>query len=113
MPQTVSVKIGDRTVMVRELLMKEIREIYTAPDRPVADAVAHLLSLCSDVQPDELLEYAPSEIAPLITAMLEVNKAFFDQAAMLKFEEVAADLKTLILKISTLAYFTSSPPATA
>lgn len=107
-----TVKIGDRTVMVRELTMQEILDLFEAPDGQVINEICRLLTTCTDLERADLMPCAPSEIAPLIDGLLEVNKAFFDLAAALGMPEIAAILEKKIRGISMIAYLPLSAPAT-
>jgi hypothetical protein len=113
MPRSATVKIGDDTFMVRELLLSEISELLNSPPRPVVEGICQLLSLCSDATPEKLVTFAPSDIDPLIKKMLELNKDFFDQAEALQEPEIASALRQRLLRISMLAFVPLSPPDTA
>ena len=112
MPLTATIKIGDKPVMVRELILSEINELMNAPSRPIVDAIAHLLSMCTDVKPDDLMPYAPSDIKPMIDKLLELNKDFFVLAETLDMPEISAELRKIISRISMLAFLPLSSEGT-
>lgn len=112
MVKTSTVKIGKRQVMVRELTLREVRDLMLTPPREIVEGVASLLAACTDITTEELMDYAPSELQPLIDTILEINADFFAQAEMLEETAVSALMRGKILRISMLAYVPSSPPAT-
>ncbi|MGV0961797.1 MAG: hypothetical protein ACOYB1_18385 [Limnohabitans sp.] len=98
--------------MARELLLKEINELLSAPSQPIVESICQVLAMCSDAKKEDLLAYAPSEIDPLIKKLLDLNSDFFAQAEALQQPEIASALRNRLLRISMLAYVPLSPPAT-
>ena len=94
--------------MVRELVLSEINELMNAPSRPMVEAIAHLVGMCTDVKPDELMSCAPSDIDPLMQKLLELNHDFFSHAEALQQTDVSAEMRRMIMRISMLAYLPSS-----
>lgn len=112
MPRSATVPVGKKTVMVRELILSEINELMNAPSRPIVEAICDLLGRCTDIKPEDLMSYAPSDIDPMVQKILELNQDFFAQAEALKQTEISAELRRMILRISMLAYLPSLKPDT-
>ncbi len=100
-----TVKLGDKRITVRELTVKEIKELFDFPEEaPVVDLLTFLLSTsCKGITQEELLEFSPSELEPLIDSMLKVNTAFFAQSKQVGMGDVGAALEKMIGAISMTA----------
>lgn len=104
MSMTKSVKLGAKTVSVRELTLQEIHDLTYAEYQSEAEAIVSLVHVSTGLEHEDLMTYAPSELAELVDSMLEVNKSFFDQAAAIQAEKVAVPLERMIKAIFTLAF---------
>lgn len=98
--------------MVRELLLKEIEELGKAGQVSAASGITSLLETCTDTDADFIAGLAPSELQPLIDALLEVNASFFSQAQAVGVTEAAAGLEKLIKLIFIVAFSPSSEQGT-
>lgn len=93
MPATRSVKLGERTVTVRELTVAEVRDWMVEAETGGGQDPLHALVLedcglgdlerMSDVSAKELEAYAPSDMADLIAACKALNPHFFRMRAAL------------------------------
>ncbi len=75
------VKIDDKEITVKELRVKDIREILIAGEEAGENILAdieRLLPYASDIKPEELEEMAPSEIKLLWEDFKEVNADFLE-----------------------------------
>ena len=76
-----TVKIDSTAVTVREFTVAEISELFAMDDAAsLVDRMVFMLDTCSSMNLDEIREYSPSDLQPLIDALLEVNQSFFAQA---------------------------------
>lgn len=103
-----TVKINDTTVTVRELTVREIYDLANGSGDNAAAAIAELLETCSTVKTEFVMELAPSELQPLIEAMIEVNRPFLDQAAAIGMDEAAAGMEKMVRSIFSLPFLASS-----
>lgn len=112
MRTTKTITVGGREVLVRELIMREIADLSAGPgDKPV-ETMTRLITCSTDVTPAYVADSAPSELAKLVEAMIEVNADFFAQARAVGMEETAKLLEDLIRKIFIVAFLLSSGPDT-
>lgn len=99
------VELGKEKITVRELTVKEIRDLARMPDEStVVDRLQVLLKKCAGIDPDQLLGFAPSDLQPLIDSMLEVNASFFAQAAAVGMESAGQALRKIIGAVSMIAF---------
>ncbi len=108
MGMSTTAKLGEKTVMVRELTLQEIHDITTAGESSPAEAICGLLETCTNITRKDLMPCAPSDIDPLVSAISEVNQSFLDQANALGMEELAVSFANLIKSIFTIAFLPSS-----
>ena len=92
MQRTKEINIGGKRITVRELLVRDVWELIqqdVALDLHEDDGarmdgdglkqrIDNLLSKCTGLTIDDLLDYYPSEVVDLWEAVMEVNQAFFD-----------------------------------
>lgn len=93
MPATRIVKLGERSVTVRELTVAEVRDWMVETETGAGQDPLHALVLedcglgdlarMSDVFAFELEAYAPSDLAELIAACKALNPHFFRMRAAL------------------------------
>jgi hypothetical protein len=88
--ETKRIKIDDREIAVYELRVFEIKKIVKKAlsaeggiDQ-VANDMAELLPMATDLPIDEIEQMAPSELKKIWEAFREVNQAFFDSWRGLK-----------------------------
>jgi len=93
------IEIGNKKVIVKELRVKDLRNLLDRGEElanvPLKDllkgnnynAILHLFVCCTDLPPEHVEELSISEIKELVQAIMEVNKDFFD---LLKVLGVAA-----------------------
>lgn len=73
------IKIDDREITVKELRVKDIREILTIGETlgdDILKDIGRLLPFAADIKPENLEEMAPSEIMLLWEGFKEVNADF-------------------------------------
>jgi len=101
-----TVKLGGKTVTVRELTVAEIHALAVGGAENPVDTIIQLLTTCTSAKPEDIPPLTPSEIDPLIEAMLEVNNRFFVQMQGIGMEETAEALRRLIRSVSVLPFTT-------
>jgi hypothetical protein len=89
---------------VKELTVKEIIDLSKdkAVDNLTVESLkelfqTRLLPLCSNIELDDLLEMAPSELMTIWQNFEEVNKTFFELARNAGVGETLAELKKAII----------------
>ncbi len=109
MRKTKTIKIDNKEIVVRELRVKDIRNMLSKSDKldGVNDVFA-MLPACVNLEPAELDEYAPSELQLIYDAFKEVNAVFFSLAAK---SGIFGILKSSILKNLTDICADLLPPA--
>lgn len=106
MRKTKTIKIDDREITVKELRVKDIREIFERGESigEGIDQFTELLPLATDLSLKDANEMAPSELKIIWEAFREVNAVFFDAVAK---AGIVDHLKTSILTELTAAFATS------
>jgi hypothetical protein len=115
MPATLPIQIGERTVTVRELTVREVRDWLTSLEKGSAqvdaggefvwdDCSLQDLARMSDAPLDFFDDFAPSDLAPLREAARSLNPHFFRLRAA-----VAAAQAAMIRRL--LPDQSSSPPS--
>ncbi|MBW2598543.1 MAG: hypothetical protein JRC60_00220 [Deltaproteobacteria bacterium] len=107
-----TIKIDEREITVKELRVKDIRDIIAKSDNLVGgelDQIKDLLPLATDLASSEIEDMAPSELRTIWDAFREVNAVFFDLVAKTGIVEL---LKTSVLKDLTALFATLSEQAT-
>ncbi len=112
--RNLTIDVAGKKVRVRELTVREIKTLADMPeDVSIADRLTGLLETCADgIKKDDLLDFAPSELQPLIDTMLEVNSAFFDQASAIGMDAAGEALKQMIGAVSMIAFCSASETVT-
>lgn len=113
MSTTASVKLGSKTVSVREMTLQEIHDLTTTDYASDAGPICALLETSCGLTRDDIMVYAPSELAELVDKMIEVNQSFFDQAAAIGMDAAATSMQKMIKAVFTLAFLPSSNQGTA
>ncbi len=95
------IDVGEKKVIVKELRVKDIRNLFENSEKlkEVAlkdllkgenyNQICHLFSCCTDLKPEEIEELSVSEIKEIAKAIMEINSDFFD---LLKVLGVAATM---------------------
>ena len=110
MRQTKSIKIDDLEITVKELRVKDIRQMLDSlSDISGVEHALELLPMVTDLPPEKLDDMAPSELNQVWEAAREVN-AFF--LGLLEKGGVITALKTSILGNLTKSFAGSSKPDT-
>lgn len=107
-----TIKIDEKEITVRELRVKDIRDIIEQGDKIVSgglEQIEEILPLATDLTLSQIEDMAPSELQTIWNAFREVNAAFFDLAAK---TGIAEALKSSILKDLTALFVASSDQAT-
>lgn len=83
MRKTKTIKIDDREITIKELRVKDIRQLMDQAGGGDfgLSRIGDLLPMVTDLEPEALDDMAPSEIKTLWDAFREVNAVFFDLAA--------------------------------
>ena len=107
-----TIKIDSMEITVRELRVKDIRDIIEQGDKTVSgglDQIEKILPLATDLTLSQIEDMAPSELQTIWNAFREVNAAFFDLVAK---TGIAEALKSSILKDLTALFVTLSDQVT-
>ncbi len=114
-----TVKLDGKVITVRELTVREIKELFDMPDNAtMVDRIGAILGKCAflgkggSVDEEFILDYSPSDLQPLIDTMVEVNSAFFAQAASVGMEQAAQALRQIMNAVSMIAFSSASSPDT-
>jgi len=110
---TATVKIDKKTHTVRELTLREIRELTETSSSNPIDALCSLLTTSTTAEPEDLIDLTPSELQEFIDKMLEVNTPFLSMAEAANMAEVAEALRGMIRSIFLTSLASSSSEATA
>ncbi len=100
MPATLPVQLGERTVTVRELTVREVRDWLTSLEKgtAVVDAAGEFawddcslqdLARMSDCPVDAFDDFAPSDLGPLKQAARDLNPHFFRTRAAVAAAQAA------------------------
>ena len=94
---------GRTPVTVRELSVRQIREILDHPEKLTdTQYLTELLAMCTDLTLAALDEMYPSELDEIYTGFAEINAAFLDRVrAILASPAAARMIDGLIDQIST------------
>jgi len=97
------VKLDEREIKVRELRVKDIREIIEEAEKceNQVELIEKILPRAVNLSLKDFEEFAPSELKLLWDAFREVNSVFFD---LLDRVEVLRMLKNAVLKDLTGAF---------
>ena len=107
-----TIKIDEKEITIKELRVKDIRDIIEQGDKIVSgglDQIEKILPLATDLPLSQIEDMAPSELQIIWNAFREVNAAFFDLVAKTGLVEA---LKSSILKDLTALFVTLSHQAT-
>ena len=100
--------IGDKTVTVRELTLREIKTLTESVEQSPVDALTNLLTVCTDVKKDDLEGQPPSELTAFVDTLIEVNTPFFDMAEAVNMSELATAIKNLMRSVFLIVFSPSS-----
>lgn len=110
MRKTKSIKIDDLEITVKELRVKDIRQMLgSLSDIRGVEHALELLPMVTDLPPEKLEEMAPSELNQVWEAAMDVN-AFF--LSTLEKTGVTKAVKDSMLNSLTEAFAKSSKPGT-
>lgn len=103
-----TIKIDEQEITVKELRVKDIRNIIEQGDELVnggLDQIEKILPLATDLTLSQIEDMAPSELQTIWDAFREVNAAFFDLVAKTGLVEAlkSSILKDLITLFATLS----------
>jgi len=105
MVKTEQVKIDSKSFMVKEMTLFQLKEFFDMPrDSTIIDRIDKLLSFCVPELLGDTSDYSPSELQPIIDAMLRVNDAFFVQAAALEMGAAAEQIKKIMNGLSIIVF---------
>lgn len=107
-----TIKIDEKEITVRELRVKDIRNIIEQADKLISgglDQIEKILPLTTDLTLSQIEDMAPSELQIIWNAFREVNACFFDLVAKTGLAET---FKSSILKDSIALFATLSDQAT-
>ncbi len=85
MRKTKSIKIDDLEITVKEVTLRQARNVAESEDAPL-DRVQYFLKCCTDIDPEKLLDLAPSELELIWETFQEVNASFFKVARWAKLD---------------------------
>lgn len=105
MGQAKTVPLNGETITVRELTLEEINTLTKRPENesPI-EAITALYETCTTAKIEKLMPLCPSELEPLVAAVVEVNSSFLSQAEKVNAEDVGDALKGMIQSLSLIAF---------
>lgn len=108
-----TVKIDATPVTIRELTVTEVSALFGMDqDTNLIDRLEFMLGCCSDMDIKAIMKHSPSDLQPLIDALIEVNASFFAQADQVGMAAAAEVLKNLLQSLSMIVFVRSSQPDT-
>lgn len=125
MRKSKTIQIGEKTVTVLELRVKDLRTVKDAlaglaeagPEMNEAGFLAladkHLPLFMTGIELKDLEEFAPSELEGLLSAFREVNAAFLKLAGGLGMGGLLESLRQAVTADLIAAFAASSRPGTA
>ena len=107
------VKINDKEFTVKELAVKDIREIWEEVGGEgdlagIKKLVEQHMPKVTDATLEDFKNMTPSEIMELVDAFKEVNSAFFEMARSLGLGRMIEEIKPAIIRDFTGLYARSS-----
>jgi hypothetical protein len=105
-------KINKDTFTIRELTLREIRELTEISEGNPIDALCSLLTTATTAKPGDVIDLTPSELQEFVDKMLEVNAPFFSMAEAANMNEVAEALRGMIRSIFLTSLVSSLSEAT-
>lgn len=89
------VKIDDLEVTLKELRVRDIYELFSEDeDVTMMDRCDDLLSRCSNLRREQILDMTPTDVQTLWEGFREVNAAFLDMAAQVGLDDLPGILKS-------------------
>ena len=104
------IKIDDLEVTVKELRVRDIVELFNgSDDDPMLDRFDEVLTRCTDIRREQLMDMTPTDLQILWDGFREVNSAFLDLAALVGLDDLPGMLRNSLQSQFAL----SSVPDTA
>ena len=94
-----TVKIDKKTITVRELTLREIKELTEGSGESPIDMLTKLMTISTSAKPADLIDLTPSEIQPFVDMVLQVNTPFFVMAKAANMKEMAEALQGMIRSV--------------
>ncbi|MEW6265306.1 MAG: hypothetical protein AB1641_19685 [Thermodesulfobacteriota bacterium] len=120
MRKSKTIELDNRQVIVQELRVRDIRDLWAKAEQPDATLAGFAKSLetllpkvCPDLTMDQLLDLYPGDLKLLWETVLEVNADFFAGAETLGLKDLLNGLKAAFLLDLTGLSAASFNPATA
>lgn len=107
------VDLGRVQVTVRELTLEEIHALFDVDEKRATDGIINMLETSTTAKRADLLKTAPSDMQPLVDALVEVNSSFLDQCRQVNNPDLADSLENLLRQVSMIAFLKSSATDTA
>lgn len=92
--------------------MAQIAEMAETSSQSPVDTMTKMLEKGTDIDREFILQRSPSELEPLVAAMLEVNNSFFEQTRAVGMHDAAKELEKMIRQIFIVAFLPLSVPDT-
>lgn len=115
------ITLGDRTIPVRELRVRDYWDLLNKFDggadetggmKAFAAKAGDLLAKCTDLAVDDLIDFTPSELRALWDEVKQVNADFFEAARAMGLMAAIEQIKAKALASLNLALIDSLPSDT-
>jgi Tfp pilus assembly PilM family ATPase len=109
-----TIKIDDKEITVKELIVRDVLELFKIEDgTPFIKIVDRFLPRTTTLTRDELRDMAPSEIKAVVEAWKEVNQDFFGMADLIGMGDVVTELVQAVKKDFVRLFFQQLSSGTA
>ena len=103
MRKSKTIKIDDKEIIVKELRVKDVLEIFDLVGQEGLGDLANqietfLPKITSDLSVEDLKKMAPSEIMQIVSAAKEVNSDFLSIASRLGLDRLMKEFKEAVVK---------------
>jgi len=109
-----TIKIDDKEITVKELIVRDVLELFKIEDgTPFIKIVDRFLPRTTTLTRDELRDMDPSEIKAVVEAWKEVNQDFFGMADLIGMGDVVTELVQAVKKDFVRLFFQQLSSGTA
>jgi len=113
MRKSKTIKIDDREITVKELKVKHVYQLINEFEELSFERItSHWMPKFTDLKPEDIMEFAPSELELVYNAWAEVNASFFKVVDKLGLADVWAAIRRQMLEELSSLFTSSSSSAT-
>lgn len=107
-----TVQIGGKSITVRELKTRHLKEIFNLPENDLLGPVLLVLSGSANLSAEDLDEMTGIELKQLADAVKEVNSPFLEMLKTMNSADLAEGLSRIVDGIFYVPFLRSSAPDT-